>query len=177
MNSTTLKISTVHQSLQAFLLIKSSIYKKITGCIVDGIDYYGKDLKQISDIPSASACACACRQQTGCSVFTWKDYTKVCYLKTSDKGRQRSNGTYSGTLQCCAEVFQFSNILLKGKFYIVMHTFFYIRDHSSINPTSYGILESRYLTGGGASEAPPKISRKESSLTPCCYIAFVCLYI
>ena len=30
---------------------------------------------------------------------------------------------------------------------------------------------------GGASEAPPKISRKESSLTPCCYIAFVCLYI
>ena len=30
---------------------------------------------------------------------------------------------------------------------------------------------------GGASEAPPKISRKELSLTPCCYIAFVCLYI
>ena len=29
---------------------------------------------------------------------------------------------------------------------------------------------------GGASEAPPKISRKEPSLTPCCYIAFVCLY-
>ena len=26
---------------------------------------------------------------------------------------------------------------------------------------------------GGASEAPHKISRKESSLTPCCYIAFV----
>ena len=26
---------------------------------------------------------------------------------------------------------------------------------------------------GGASEAPPKISRKESSLTPCCYIVFV----
>ena len=27
------------------------------------------------------------------------------------------------------------------------------------------------------SSAPPKISRKELSLTPCCYIAFVCLYI
>ena len=40
------------------------------------------------------------------------------------------------------------------------------------NPTSYGILESRYLMGVG-----PKISRKELSLTPCCYIAFVCLYI
>ena len=44
---------------------------------------------------------------------------------------------------------------------------------NSLNPTSYGILESRYLTRGG----PPKISRKELSLTPCCYIAFVCLYI
>ena len=30
---------------------------------------------------------------------------------------------------------------------------------------------------GGASEAPHKISRKESSLTPCCYIAFVNWYI
>ena len=28
---------------------------------------------------------------------------------------------------------------------------------------------------GGPQRPPPKISRKELSLTPCCYIAFVCL--
>ena len=44
----------------------------------------------------------------------------------------------------------------------------------TLSPTAYQIL---WLLRGGASEAPPKISKKESSLTPCCYIAFVCLYI
>ena len=39
-----------------------------------------------------------------------------------------------------------------------------------LNPISYGLSD----TGGGASEAPLKISRKEWSLTQCCYIAFVC---
>ena len=44
----------------------------------------------------------------------------------------------------------------------------------TLSPTAYQIL---WLLRGGASEAPPKISKKESYLTPCCYIAFVCLYI
>ena len=39
------------------------------------------------------------------------------------------------------------------------------------NPISYGLSDSVAPTGGGP------ISRKELSLTPCCYIAFVCLYI
>ena len=46
-----------------------------------------------------------------------------------------------------------------------------------VNPISYSLSDSVAPTGGGASEAPPKISKKESSLTPCCYVAFVCLYI
>ena len=45
----------------------------------------------------------------------------------------------------------------------------------TLSPTAYPIL---WLLRGGASEPPPpKISRKESSVTPCCYIAFVSLYI
>ena len=36
------------------------------------------------------------------------------------------------------------------------------------NPTSHGVLDSVAPMGGGASEAPPKKSRKESFLTPCC---------
>ena len=130
-NSKTLKIPT-SGSCEFFFCQNLAFTKILTGCVEEKIDYYGNDLGHISNISSASACACACRKHTGCSVFTWKDSTKVCYLKTSDKGRQRSNGAYSGTLHCCAEVFQCFNILLKGKFYIVMHTFFYIRDHSSI---------------------------------------------
>ena len=47
---------------------------------------------------------------------------------------------------------------------------------SIFNPISYGLSDS-VAPMWGASEAPPKISRRESSLTPCCYIAFVCLCI
>ena len=43
-----------------------------------------------------------------------------------------------------------------------------------LSPTAYQIL---WLLREGPQSPPPKISRKESSLTPCCYIAFVCLYI
>ena len=41
-----------------------------------------------------------------------------------------------------------------------------------VNPTSHGVSDS-VAPMGGASEAPPKKSRKESFLTPCCYVAFV----
>ena len=84
------------------MLVKNLAFTKIlTGCIEDNTDYYGHDMKKVQNIPSASACACACRDNTGCSVFTWTKRDKVCYLKTSDKGRQRSDGAYSGTLHCC----------------------------------------------------------------------------
>ena len=46
----------------------------------------------------------------------------------------------------------------------------------SFNPNSYGLSDSVAPTGGGL-RGPPKISKKESSLTPCCYIAYFYLYI
>ena len=58
-------------------------------------------ITEISNIPSASACACACRKQTGCAVFTWTHINKVCYLKTAAIERRKSNGAYSGTVHCC----------------------------------------------------------------------------
>ena len=40
-----------------------------------------------------------------------------------------------------------------------------------INPISYGLSDSLAPMGGGASEAlPPKILKKESSLTPCLFV-------
>ena len=55
---------------------------------------------------------------------------------------------------------------------------FLIFAHIEGRPKPYLIRPIRFCGSyGGASEAPPKLSRKESSLTPCCYIAFVCLYI
>ena len=45
---------------------------------------------------------------------------------------------------------------------------------SNLNPTSHGVSDSVAPMGGGTSEAPPpKKSRRESFLTPCCYIAFL----
>ena len=76
----------------------------ITGseCIEAGIDYYGNDLKQISNIPSAQECACACRNHDRCLFFTWNGHTNVCYLKDSDKGRTGSHSqAFSGSLFCC----------------------------------------------------------------------------
>ena len=41
----------------------------------------------------------------------------------------------------------------------------------TLSPTAYQIL---WLLQGGGLRDPPKISRKEASLTPCCYITFIC---
>ena len=55
---------------------------------------------------------------------------------------------------------------------------FLIFAHIEGRPKPYLIRPIRFCGSyGGASEAPPKLSRKESSLTPCCYIAFVSGYI
>ena len=52
------------------------------------------------------------------------------------------------------------------------------RKHSfGVNPTSHGVSDSVVPIGGGLRGPPPKKSRKESFLTPCCYIAFIRFYI
>ena len=46
------------------------------------------------------------------------------------------------------------------------------------NPTSHGVSDFVAPMGEGPQRpAPPKKSRKESFLTPCCYIAFFTWYI
>ena len=46
-----------------------------------------------------------------------------------------------------------------------------------LNPTSHGVSDSVAPMVGGLRGPPPKKSRKESFLTPCCYIAFLRFYI
>ena len=74
----------------------------ITGlCIQRGIDFNGNDLTYRENIPSPEHCACTCRAYSGCSFFTWNLEEKICYLKTSDKGREKDSRGYSGKADCC----------------------------------------------------------------------------
>jgi len=72
----------------------------VTECIEADIDFYGEDIKYAL-AHSGQACACECRKQAGCEVFSWIDKENACWMKTSDKGRRKKIGVYSGSVDCC----------------------------------------------------------------------------
>ena len=84
-------------------MIKSRFTIIISGteCMEANTDFIGNDLRKVPNIPSANACACECRSEAGCSVFTWGEISRDCFLKTSDKGRNPYEGAYSGRADCC----------------------------------------------------------------------------
>jgi len=71
-----------------------------TECIEANIDFYGEDTK-FAVAETALACACECRKQAGCLVFSWIAKDNACWMKTSEKGRRKKIGVYSGSVDCC----------------------------------------------------------------------------
>ena len=82
----------------------------------DNTGLHGNDIKHIPDISSSMDCACLCKEEPGCSFFTWvknESFVKnagSCKLKTSDEGRGSSNIRVSGTVGCCKGIARLYNI-------------------------------------------------------------------
>ena len=78
--------------------------------------------------------------------------------------------------QVCQESFECVSKKFKKRFKEVSRVF---QDsfRGCFNPTSHGVSDSVAPMGGGPERTPHKKSRKESFLTPCCYIAFGTWYI
>jgi len=62
-------------------------------------NYMGNDLRSFNWLKSmgaTSACCDACTREPQCSHWTYNFDKQVCFLKTSDEGRQAQNDTVSG---------------------------------------------------------------------------------
>lgn len=78
--------------------------------IWDNASLFGNDIKKIPDISSREDCACLCKEEPGCSFFTWiKKEASLksagsCRLKTSDHDRRSSDTRVSGSVECCTGI-------------------------------------------------------------------------
>ena len=64
------------------------------------IDYAGNDVTGKSGIPgfnTVTSCKSFCQLS---KYFTWDARDTKCYCKTSDSGRQKLNGLFSGRTNC-----------------------------------------------------------------------------
>ena len=75
-----------------------------TGCrdgagFEEGVDYYGNDAGNVTDVTSAADCCAACTADPGCSFWTLATDDHVCFKKTSDAGRNPVTDRVSGPAQ------------------------------------------------------------------------------
>ena len=75
-----------------------------TGCrdgagFEEGVDYYGNDAGNVTNVTSAADCCAACTADAGCSFWTLATDDHVCFKKTSDAGRNPVTDRVSGPAQ------------------------------------------------------------------------------
>ena len=62
-----------------FLLVWLNSFECILGCIKNGIDYFGNDVKKISGVNSAADCHNMCKANSECVVFTLYNKSEYCF--------------------------------------------------------------------------------------------------
>ena len=80
------------------------------GCVENGLDYYGNDLKSMENVTTAEACAQFCSEEPKCFAWTWTRnirvrggyFTQLCNLKTASYGEKELYNGYkiSGRKNC-----------------------------------------------------------------------------
>ena len=72
-------------------------------CVEYGIGYLGYDIEQFPNIPHWSDCAQQCFDLRICAYWSWEQNSKICYVKTSNEGRQTMDYVISGAFDCLSE--------------------------------------------------------------------------
>ena len=71
-----------------------------------GYNYAGFDIDIIKNIYHWGDCAKRCKNHRSCSFWTWNQWERRCYLKTSKNGREGGKGgnsCISGAWDCVSE--------------------------------------------------------------------------
>lgn len=71
-----------------------------TGCFEQGIDYFGNDIKTVTNVTSPFICQENCKRFQQCLHFTLQTSTQNCYLKNGTINRVVNIGTVSGPQSC-----------------------------------------------------------------------------
>ena len=73
------------------------------GCFEENTDFYGADLKSISDFKPKNEVGCQmeCQRDANCKYFTYA-YNR-CLLKSKSSGRRKYNGAVSGARFCSSK--------------------------------------------------------------------------
>ena len=98
----------VNGSADGYVPKEASITTNCGSCQENDIDLMGNDIKSFLNIASWAECAELCKEERGCSHWTWvsQRYTEdpsifnKCHLKNSDSGRVKTTGLISGGQDC-----------------------------------------------------------------------------
>jgi len=69
-------------------------------CYENGFDYYGSDVGNVANVPTATKCQGECQKRSDCLTFTYIKPTKTCLLKNGYPSKAVNPDYISGPKQC-----------------------------------------------------------------------------
>jgi len=79
------------------------MYNFLDYCFENGIDYAGRNIRNIPNVESSKQCQLECKKNSDCSYFTYDIQTKNCFLRNGRPAIVAKSVAISGPKLCSAK--------------------------------------------------------------------------